>query len=47
MVWGGMVEITWISAPLVKVNFCGVQSWWLIIRIVLVCVSSLAAIRAQ
>ena len=47
MVCGGIVAITWMFAPLVRVNFYGVQSWWLIIRIVFVCVFSLAAIRAQ
>ena len=39
--------MTWMSTAVVSGSFCDVQSWWLIISTVLVCVSSLAAIRAQ
>ena len=37
--------MTWMSTAVVSGSFCDVQSWWLIISTVLVCVSSLAAIR--
>ena len=42
-----MVASMCISALLVIGSCCGVQSLWLIISMVVVCVCSLAAIRVQ
>ena len=47
MLCGGMVTIVCMSGCLLSGIVCGVQSVWLIISIVMVFVSSLAAILAQ
>ena len=47
MVSGGMVATICVSAFVVNGICCGVQSLWLIIRMVVVFVPSLAAIMAQ
>ena len=47
MVCGGIVAIMWMSSLILSGSGCVVQSLWLTIRMVSVCVSSLAAILAQ
>ena len=44
---GGMVVIVCMSTLVVSGSCWGVQSIWLIIRMVTICASSLAAILAQ
>ena len=44
---GGMVAIMCMSSFVVSGSWCGVRSLWLIIRMMLVCASSLAASPTQ